>query len=58
MKAFTGSGFRSSGPGPACRQADARRKIFRKRGVLIVRRSEWKIEATPQIGFFGGIKHE
>jgi hypothetical protein len=31
---------------------DARREIFREWDILIVRRSEWKIEATPQIGFF------
>jgi hypothetical protein len=30
---------------------DARRKIFQEREVLIVHSSDWKIEATPQIGF-------
>jgi len=32
--------------------SDARREIFQSRGVLSVRRSGWKIEATQQMGYF------
>jgi len=35
----------------AQKASDAKRAIFQEH-VLNVRHSEWKIEATPQIGFF------
>jgi len=51
-KAVVDRTAKTSKSDPAQKARDARREIFQEWGVLSVRRSDWKIEATPQIGFF------